>query len=195
MPDKPLKVTLANKDYQLKQILELQQANVLEHVDADTASSQGFVTATHDLPLLKKMTAAASSVVAQRDRKVLGYCLAMTRDFSRDVAVLTALIARQDNLKHRGKPLGESGYLIMGQLCVAKEARGQKLADRMYKYLRGCYHPRFPYCVTAIDERNTRSLHVHRRIGFEELDRFSSPDGRNWVLVIWNWRDGLEEYA
>ncbi|PPK87688.1 hypothetical protein CLV84_0638 [Neolewinella xylanilytica] len=34
-----IKLTLARKDYQLKQILELQQTNHLERVDSDT---QGF---------------------------------------------------------------------------------------------------------------------------------------------------------
>ena len=192
MPLSPLKITLARKDYQLKQILELQRANVIDAVDAATATSQGFVTATHDLPLLKQMTASAASVIAIKGRKVLGYCLAMTREFGESVPVLTALFERQDTIAHRGQLLGESGYLVMGQICVAEEARGQKLADRMYKYLRGCYHLRFPYCVTAIDARNTRSQRVHERIGFEELDRFTAPDGRDWVLVIWNWRDGME---
>ena len=184
-----IKITLARKDYQLKQILQLQQANVIDAVDADAALSQGFVTATHDLPLLKQMTASAASVIAIRERTVLGYCLAMTREFGQDIPVLAPLVERQDSIEHRGVLLGESDYLGMGQICVAQEARGKKLPDRMYKYLRACYHLRYPYCVTAIDVRNTRSQRVHERIGFEELDRFTSPDGRDWVLIIWNWRD------
>ncbi len=190
----PIKITLARKDAQLKQILELQRANLIESVDAGTAVSQGFVTATHELPLLKAMNTAAASVIALRDRKVVGYCLAMTREFGHVVPVLAPLFERQDAIEHRGMLLGESDYLVMGQICVAEEARAQKLPDRMYKYLRACYHLRFPYCVTAIDARNTRSRRVHERIGFEELNRFTSPDGRNWILVIWNWRDGMEGF-
>ena len=193
--EQPLKLTLARKDYQLKQILQLQRANLIESVDADTASSQGFVTATHDLPLLQRMSASAAPVIGIRGRTVLGYCLAMTRDFATEVPVLTTLFERQDAITHRGELLGDAGYLVMGQICVAEEARGQKLPDRMYKYLRACYHLRFPYCVTAVDARNTRSLHVHERVGFDVLDRFTTPDGRDWVLVIWNWRDGMEGFA
>ena len=191
----PIKLTLARKDYQLKQILKLQQANLLESVDADTANTQGFVTAVHDLPLLKRMAETAAPVIAIRERKVLGYCLAMDRSFSADVAALTFLIERQDGIMHRGELLGESEYIIMGQICVAEEARGQKLPDRMYKYMRACYHLRYTYCVTAVDARNTRSLHVHERVGFEVLDRFRGPDGKDWVIVIWNWRDGMEGFA
>lgn len=188
----PLKITLARKDYQLKQILELQRANLVENINSETAISQGFVTARHDLPLLRRMNAAAASVIAIEGRKVLGYALAMTRDFGREMPLLTPLFERQDAIEHRGALLGQTDYLVMGQICVAEEARGQRLADRMYKYMRGCYHPRFPYCVTGIDARNTRSMRVHERIGFEELDRFRA-DGHDWVLVIWNWRDGMED--
>lgn len=183
------KVTLARKPAHLKQILKLQAANVLEAIDDDTARSQGFVTATHDLELLQRMTASAASVIALQERQLVGYCLAMTREFGDSVPVLTPLFERQDAIEYRGELLGDSGYLVMGQICVAQGARGQKLADRMYKYLRGCYHLRFPYCITAVDARNTRSLRIHQRVGFEEIDRFQASDGRNWVLVIWNWRD------
>lgn len=192
--DAPLKLTLARKDYQFKQILELQRANLYDTVGAETAGDQGFVTATHDLPLLKRMAATAAPVIAIQDRRVLGYCLAMTRDFAAEVPVLVSLFARQDELTYRGARLGDSEYLVTGQICVAEEARGKRLADRMYKYLRACYHLRFPYCVTGIDARNTRSLRVHERVGFDELDRFDSPDGRRWVVVAWDWRRGMEGF-
>lgn len=192
--DTPIKLGLARGDARLKQILKLQAANTLEAVDDDTARAQGFVTAVHDLPLLRRMNEAAPAVIARRGRSLVGYALAMTREFGHELEVLRPLFERQDTIEHRGAPLGEADYLVMGQICVAEEARGRRLADRMYKYLRGCYHPRFPYCVTAVDERNTRSQRVHERIGFEELDRFRAADGREWVLVIWNWRDGLEGY-
>jgi ribosomal protein S18 acetylase RimI-like enzyme len=186
-----IKITLARKPGQLKQILELQAANVRDTLDEPTAAAQGFVTATHSLRMLREMTASAASVIALRDRRVVGYCLAMTAEYGRTIPVLTPVVDRQDAAVFRGAPLGESGYLAMGQICVAEEVRGRKLPDRMYKYLRGCYHPHFPYCVTAVDARNTRSLRVHERVGFERVDRFVAPDGRDWIIVAWDWRVGL----
>lgn len=183
------KVTLARTPTHLKQILKLQAANVRDALDEPTAIAQGFVTATHSLKMLQEMTASATSVIALRNRRVVGYCLAMTAEYGRTIPVLTAVVDRQDAAIFRGAALGESGYLAMGQICVAEEARGKRLPDRMYKYLRGCYHPRFPYCVTAIDARNTRSLRVHERVGFEQVDRFVAPDGRDWIIVAWDWRD------
>jgi RimJ/RimL family protein N-acetyltransferase len=78
----------------------------------------------------------------------------------------------------------------MGQICVAEEVRGQQVADRMYKYMRACYSLHYPYLVTAIDAKNTRSRRVHERVGFEVFQEFTSDDGlHDWLLVIWNWRD------
>ncbi len=193
-PVEPVKITLARKDAQLKQIIALQRANLMDSIDADTASAQGFVTVAHELPVLQAMNAATASVIALRERKLVGYCLAMTRNFRDRVPALASLFARLDGLQYRGSALGEAGYLVMGQLCVAEEARGQKIPDRMYKYLRACYYLRFPYCITSIDARNTRSQRVHARTGFTELDRFTEADGRQWIIVIWNWREGMEGF-
>lgn len=187
-PAPPTKITLARKPAELKQILALQAENLPEVLTEEELRSQGFVTARHDLELLTRMNNEAAAVIAKEGRKVIGYALAMTREFAREVPVLEPLFSRQDKLVFRGQLLGETDYLEMGQICVAEAARGQRLADRMYKYMRACYHPRFQYCITAIDARNTRSLRVHERIGFRVLDRFTAEDGHDWILVIWDWR-------
>lgn len=185
LPD--IKVTLARKDTHLRQILELQGRNHHSTVDDTTARDQGFVSATHDLPLLKRMNASAASVIALRDRKVVGYALSMTREFANDVSELVALFKFQDELAYHGERLGDVDYLVMGQICVDASARGMRLADRMYKYMQGCYHLRFRCCVTAIDVRNTRSRRVHERVGFRELGQLDRPGQSSWVIVVWDW--------
>ncbi|WP_020570591.1 GNAT family N-acetyltransferase [Neolewinella persica] len=188
--ENPIRITLARKKTELKQIIELQKKNHLAAVDEATAKDQGFVTAVHDYKVLEAMNSAAATVIAKDGNRVVGYALTMKREFANDVPALTELFHRQDEAIHRGERLGDAGYLVMGQICVAEEARGHRVADRMYKYMRSCYSLHYPYLVTAIDARNTRSIHVHERIGFKELDRFvGEQSGKDWLLVIWNWRD------
>jgi hypothetical protein len=188
--ENPIRITLARKKTELKQIIELQKKNHLTAVDDDTAKDQGFVTAVHEYKVLEAMNASAATVIAKAGTLVVGYALTMKREFANDVPALTELFHRQDEAIHRGDRLGDVGYLVMGQLCVAEEARGQRVADRMYKYMRSCYSLHYPYLITAIDARNTRSLRVHERVGFKDLLRFTSAEtGKDWVIVIWNWRD------
>ncbi|MEM9929762.1 MAG: GNAT family N-acetyltransferase, partial [Bacteroidota bacterium] len=179
--DQPIRITLARKKTELKQIMQLQEKNHLDAVDAATAADQGFVTAVHDYAVLEAMNNAAATVIAKDGTTVVGYALTMKRQFANDVPALTELFERQDNAVHRGERLGDLEYLVMGQICVAEAARGQRLADRMYKYMRSCYSLHYPYLVTAVDARNTRSMRVHERVGFEELVRFTSATtGKDW---------------
>ncbi len=188
--DNPIRITLARKKTELKQIIELQKKYHLAAVDEETAKEQGFLTAVHDYEVLERMNSAAAAVIAKDGTRVVGYALAMKREFANVVPTLSELFHQQDEAIHRGTRLGDDTYLMMGQICVAEEARGQRIADRMYKYMRSCYSLHYTYLVTAVDARNTRSLRVHERVGFEELVSFTSEDGeRDWVVVIWNWRD------
>jgi ribosomal protein S18 acetylase RimI-like enzyme len=184
-----IRITLARKKTELKQIIGLQETNLRASVGEEVAEDQGFVTAVHDPKVLAAMNAAAASVIAKDGTKVVGYALTMLREFADDVPALVELFDRQDNAVYKGGRLGDEDYIVMGQICVAEEARGQRLAGRMYKYMRACYSLRFPYVVTAIDARNTRSLKVHEKVGFKVLDEFrAEASGKDWVLVIWDWR-------
>lgn len=184
----PIRITLARKKTELKQIIALQKANLRDTVGEGVAEEQGFVTAVHDPAVLAEMNAAAASVIAKDGTRVIGYALTMLRRFAEDVPALTEIIRKQDEAVFKGQRMGDVNYLGMGQVCVAEDARGQRLVDRMYKYMRGCYSIHYPFLITAIDARNTRSRRVHERIGFKVLDEFRSEEtGRDWVLVVWDW--------
>ena len=188
--DQPIRITLARKKTELKQIIALQKQYHLETVDEQTAKEQGFVTAVHKYEVLEAMNSSAATVIAKDGTRVVGYALTMKREFADDVPALTELFHHQDEAIWNGTRLGDQDYLVMGQICVAEEARGQRLPDRMYRYMRSCYSLHYPYLVTAIDARNTRSMRVHERVGFKDLVRFTSEEtGKNWVIVIWEWRE------
>lgn len=186
--EKPIRITLARKKTELKQIIELQKTNLRETVGEEVARDQGFVTAVHDPEVLAAMNAAAASVIAKDGTIVVGYALTMLRRFADDVPALTEIVEQQNKAVYKGQRLGDTNYLGMGQVCVAEAARGQRLVDRMYKYMRGCYSIHYPYLVTAIDVRNSRSRRVHERIGFREVHEFhSNITGKDWVIVVWDW--------
>ena len=196
MPADSLRITLARKKTELRQIIALQRENLVDHVPEETARSQGFLTAVHTFPVLEAMNAATAAVIAKDGTRVVGYALAMKQEFAADVPALTELFARQDAALLRkldqfpDLSADDLNYLVMGQICVAEGYRGRKLADRMYRYLRSCYSLHYPYLITAIDARNTRSRRVHERVGFTELDRFRQRGDKEWILVIWRWREG-----
>lgn len=183
-----VKITLARKEADLKKILNLQAINLAENTSEETHKEQGFVSAHHDLKLLQDMAASSAHVVAKDGAKLAGYALAMTRQFSKSVPLLEATFDFQDQLVYQGKTLAEHDYIVMGQVCVAEDYRGQQLVDRMYKYFRSCYSIHYPFLVTSISPKNTRSMRVHERCGFKVAGTFHSPTGHEWVIVVWDWR-------
>lgn len=188
-PTNPVKITLARKEIDLKRIIALQKANLPTALTPEQEAEQGFVSATHDLETLAAMNETAASVIAKDGTNLAGYALAMTRAYSKRVPLLTPTFEFQDQLVYQGKTLDEHDYIVMGQVCVDKAYRGQKLVDRMYKYFRACYSPHYPLLVTSISPRNARSRRVHQRCGFIELGEFTAPDGHEWIIVVWDWRE------
>lgn len=188
MNKQPIKITLARKTADLNRILALQTANLPSALSEDEQAAEGFVSAQHSLATLQAMNQAAAAVIAKDGSSLAGYALAMTRDFSQDVPLLTGIFSYQDQLLYQGKTLAAHGYIVMGQVCVAPAYRGQRLVDRMYRYFRGCYALHYPFLVTAIAPRNTRSRRVHQRCGFEEIAIYQAPNGQEWVIVLWDWR-------
>ena len=182
------RITLARKKTELKQIIALQRANLRDTVGEEVAREQGFVTAVHKPEVLAAMNAAAASVIVKDGTRVVAYALTMLRTFAADVPALTDMFVEQDSAVYNGQRVGDTNYLAMGQVCVAEEARGQRLVDRMYKYMRGCYGIHYDYLVTAIDARNTRSRRVHERIGFETVKQYTDEKtGKEWLIVVWDW--------
>lgn len=184
-----IRITLARKNTELKQIIELQKANLRATVGEETAKDQGFLTAVHDFDVLQEMNSTTAAVIAKNGTRVVGYALAMTRPYAVKIPTLTPVWELQDAAVIKGEMLSEVNYMGMGQVCVAKEARGQKIVDRMYKYMRSCYSLHYPYLVTSVDVNNTRSRRVHQRIGFRELRTATAATGQEWVVVGWDWRN------
>ena len=171
----------------LQDILALQRENLRDHVSPEDARSEGFVTVAHTLESLEQMHALAPSVIAREGDALAGYALTMPLE-ARDAApVLAPMFALFDGLVWQGRPLAESRYYVMGQVCVARAFRGQGVFDALYRGHREAYAKRFDFMVTEIATRNTRSMRAHARVGFQVLTTYRD-DLDEWAVVLWDWR-------
>jgi ribosomal protein S18 acetylase RimI-like enzyme len=178
---------VANDD-ELRRILALQRANRRGlRSDADERAD-GFVTVQHSFEVLRAMHALAPSVVAVEGEDLAGYALVMPVEVAPIVPILDPLFARLRALSHRGRPLGEIPHYVMGQVCVDARYRGRGVVDAMYREHRAQLSDRYALVVTEISTRNTRSLRVHERVGFETLEVYRD-DLEEWAIVGWDWRD------
>lgn len=172
----------------LEGILRLQQTNLKQHITAEEAMEQGFLTVEHDMELLRRMNDHEPHIVARDGSRVVGYTLAMTRELRDEIPVLVPMFQLFNQVSYRGKPLAELDYLVVGQVCVDKAYRGQAVLDRCYAQYRQEYAGRYALAITDIASTNHRSLRVHERVGFQEIERFTDSSSTEWVVVVWDWR-------
>jgi GNAT superfamily N-acetyltransferase len=178
-------VRLAANDAELAGILELQRANLAPALSAEEVASQGFVTATHSLEILRRMHALAPSVLAVSGGRVIGYALVMLREARAEVPVLAPFFRILDDLEWRGQRLCARAFYVMGQVCVARDFRGQGVFDALYAGHREHYAERFDAIVTEVATRNTRSLRAHARVGFETALTYRDATDE-WAVLAWD---------
>src|SRR5687767_14492964 len=110
---------------ELREILELQRANLAVGLGADEIASQGFVTVVHTLEILRAMHALEPSIVARDGGRVVGYALVMPDQTRALLPILERLFVRLDSMPE----LASLRFYVMGQICVARSHRGQGVPD------------------------------------------------------------------
>lgn len=175
----------ANTVEDLFGILELQKEN---HFQSISSIDDGFVTVRHDFEVLAKMNGLAPHVVAKNGESIVGYVLAMTSESREDVPVLIPMFEQFDLLTYKEKPLSLWNYLVVGQVCVSKDFRGQGIFDKMYQFYKNTYQSKFDFAITEIATNNPRSIRAHQRVGFLEIHQFTDALPMDWSIVLWDWK-------
>jgi ribosomal protein S18 acetylase RimI-like enzyme len=183
-----IETSLVRDRADLEAILALQRENLRGVGSAEDEQREGFVTVVHTIELLEAMHAVAPSVIAREDGVLAGYALVMPVQARGMVPILDTMFDELDKLEWRGRRFAEMPYYVMGQICVARAFRGRGVVDAMYREHRARYADRFAVCVTEIATRNTRSIRVHERVGFEAIHRYKDFEDE-WAVVAWDWRD------
>ncbi|WNG59543.1 GNAT family N-acetyltransferase [Archangium gephyra] len=187
-PSTAPRTCLVTRREELEQILQLQAVNLRDHVSAEQAVSQGFLTVAHTLDVLERMHALAPSVIAKDGETLVGYALVMPVEARAFVPILEPMFQLLETLSWRGRPLSEYRYYVMGQVCVAEAWRGQGVFDALYREHRASYGARFDCTVTEVATRNTRSMRAHLRAGFEPIKTYRDATDE-WAVVVLGLRD------
>jgi GNAT superfamily N-acetyltransferase len=182
-----MKVCLAQTS-DLQGIIDLQKQNLPSALTPERQKEQGFVTVAHTQDLLERMNKVTQSVVVRDDNDtVVAYCLAMVHSFGMQIPELVPLFEMIDDIIYCGIRLGTIDCIYCGQICVGEGYRGQGLFDEMYQFFRTTYERDYPFMITEVASRNTRSLRAHERVGFQKIHEYTAPDGEVWSVVLWNW--------
>ena len=173
----------------LKQILGLQSLNIKKEVNGriknpNIDNEQGFVTVKHTLSMLYKMSEIYPHVVASDNKHIQGYALVLLKELCSEIPVLIPMFDRLKVLSFKGDTFNKLNYFIMGQICVSKAYRGQKVATQLYHTLSDQMSKDFDYMVTEVSEHNKPSMKMHLNVGFEIIDTYRTEDEEWNILII-----------
>lgn len=184
-----MEYTTSITDADLTGILDLQKANLKEFLKPDEINKQGFVTLTHNLAELKKLNNIEKSIIVKERGKIVAYVLAMTKRSRIDLPLLIPMFNLFDEITYNNKCISDYDYMMVGQVCVAKEYRGQNIFDNSYKTYKEYFQNRYDFAITEIASTNLRSLNAHKRIGFKKIHKYTAPDKMEWNIVLWDWKN------
>lgn len=178
-----IQIKLVSSDDEILQIKELQTKNLRQNISDEEAASQGFLTASYTVEYLKAMNASFSSVIAKDGDQVVGYAMITTPEMREGHDLIKDLFNNIDRCSYGHILLKDAKYVVVGQLCVGKDYRGQNLVSRMYDYFAVAVKDQYDYMVTDVDCDNHRSLKAHAKAGFEVIDSLVYG-GKRWDIVI-----------
>jgi ribosomal protein S18 acetylase RimI-like enzyme len=171
---------------ELEGIKELQQKNLRKNLTTPEAEAEGFVTAEYSLAFLQTLHASSPSVIAKDGDEVVAYALAALKSVRHQHDLLADLFSAIDKIEYRGRLLNDSKYVVVGQLCVARNYRGMGLVKQIYQAFKKSLYNEFDYCITDVAIDNPRSLKAHEKSGFRVIDTLNYG-GISWQIILWDW--------
>lgn len=177
----------ATTDFDLHKILELQKKNFKDVLSSNEIKSEGFVTVRHDFDLLKKMNSPYPHIIAREGEEIAGFCLCMLPSLKDDVPVLHDMFSLIEDLRNKDNSLIKTKYVVMGQVCIAKEYRGQGIFKMMYDELKNQLSSHFDMVITEVSRQNPRSMKAHLNQGFKIIHSHEGKNDELWDMVIWDW--------
>lgn len=182
-----MEITRVSSMQELDAIGGLQQANLRRNISAHEAAEQGFLTAEYSLDLLHQMHALEPAIIAKEGEEIAGYALVATKAIRHAHPLMAELFDAIDKLQYQGIALHSANYVVVGQLCVRKEFRGQGLVPKLYNHFRDSLADQYTYCLTDVATTNLRSLKAHRQAGFQVINH-TEYAGVGWEVVLWDWQ-------
>lgn len=181
-----VEIQRVKNDAEIEGIRLLQKENLKKLISAEQAAQEGFVTAEYSFEFLKFMNEASPSIIAKEGNKVVGYALVALQSTYGWHPLLDSLFDEVNKLSYNNILLKNTNYVLVGQLCVSKNYRGQGLVQKMYGYFKLALHKKYTYCITDVAQDNPRSIKAHLKTGFEIIHSIGYG-GAPWNIVLWDW--------
>ncbi len=126
------------------------------------------------------MNEASAHIIAKKENIVVGYALVMLKSFRNEIPILTPMFSTADEV------LNNKNYVVMGQICIAKDYRRMGVFKNLYKHYKDELKNEYDCCFTEVASNNIRSLEAHKSVGFNII-KTQITNNISWELMAWDW--------
>ena len=184
-------IRMARSERDLKGIKTLCSENHFSKLSDKELNTQGFITINYSLDELKALHEIAASVIALDNQKVVGYALVANKESLGIHHMLDDLIRFIEHTTYQSISFRNSRYIVVGQLCVSKAYRRQKIAQRIYEKFQQIYGNDYHYCITSVDIKNQGSIKAHLMRGFKEIQT-TTYQCKSYSVILWDWTESTD---
>jgi ribosomal protein S18 acetylase RimI-like enzyme len=175
---------LITTDEELVQVAQLSEANSALNVQEDLKKTEGYVTWSYPLNVLRVINRVAPSVIVKDGEKVVGYAIVLTKETAPHFAPLREALEWFGTVQYEQKSILDHRVYFLGQTCIHQDYRGKGILNLLYDFHRQEYSPFYDIAVSEISVNNPRSKRAHEKIGFTTLQsRFIGAE--EWDTVLW----------
>jgi len=178
----PLRVEILRAgEEHVEQIVRLAGSRSLNGPGGVRGSTEGgfLVSAYTEADYRSRLATAEHFYVAVKGGQVLAFLMAYSSDQ-----------VEPDEWLNRRIKTTLGSYLVIKQICVAREAGRSGVASMLYYHVLDQWDKSPVIAAVVNDPPNDASAHFHHKLGFQELTRLTPPDGL--PRVVWVWRKPRE---
>ncbi len=163
-------------------ILELLTKNLYKNLSPEDRGG-GFVIFEPTAQELEKIINDVGIILSFSGNELEGYLMVMSKKLALTFAFEKELLTYAEQLKYQGKFISEYNYILLAQICIAKEARGKGTLKQLHQAMRIMLKDKgYEIGIGEIADTNSKSLGVH---GFMiEVGTYTDSSRIKWHVVI-----------
>ena len=150
------------------QIVSVANSYQINKLTAKEIKNSGFLVSEYtDKDYLSYLKYAEHFYLCMNKNELAGFILAYTHKN----------IKKTEWLNNKIKDKESNAFVLIKQICVAKEYQGKGIAQKLYKHLFKQMELSVCYAVIVTEPLNIRSIKFHEKLAFEKQFEALPPDG------------------
>ncbi|HGW5374936.1 TPA: hypothetical protein ACNIJL_003945 [Pseudomonas aeruginosa] len=170
----------------IKTILELQEANLLENMSSEEARAHGFLRTRLSQDNMEYLIDKNWIFVGKIEGRIVSYILGGDWSFFRQWEIFEVMCSRLEDKEVAGIKLSLMNTYQYGPVCISRENQGVGIFRKLLFTLFRQFSIDYRMAITFINSENVRSLAAHRREGMEVIDTFLLGDATFHTLAFDN---------